>query len=614
MKDIMQIAKEFGIDAVCYGNNVAKVKGFVSQNNVSLQKTQAQEKISSQKVQQEKNYSLQNSQAQGNVSSQEMEPQKISLQKVQPEGKIVLVTAMTSNASGIGKTTTSIGLADALSKMGRRVALALREPSMGPVFGIKGGACGGGKSQIVPSDQINLHFTGDFAAIEAANNLLSAIVDNHIFQGNALGINPKQIFHRRCLDINDRSLRKISYEINGEAVETGFVITAASEVMAIVALSENFAELKENLGNILLGLNFEGKPIFARDLHAQDAMAILLKDAFLPNLVQTLCGTPAFVHMGPFANVAHGCNSIVATRAALKCADVCVTEAGFGSDLGAEKFLDIKCRKMGGVQPSAVVLVATLQVVKQHGQGDVLRGFLNVAKHIESVTKAFDLPCVVAINRHCDDDENELLTLKNLCEKEGVKAVLCNPFDEGASGCMELAKQVEQMLELPQEVKKAQEFQKLQESQEAQKLHIRQKSEKLQETQKLQEPQKPMRFCYECDDSVEKKIEKIATKIYGAKEVEYSDIAKQKLALVHSLGLDKCFVNIAKTQFSFSDNPKLLGAPKDFVFHISDLELRTGAGVIVAVAGGQVLLPGLGKNSNYLNMKILDDGTIEGIF
>lgn len=564
MKDIMQIAKDFGIDAVCYGNNVAKVKGIISQNNVSLQKTQAQGKISSQKV--------------------------------QPEGKIVLVTAMTSNASGIGKTTTSIGLADALSKMGRRVALALREPSMGPVFGIKGGACGGGKSQIVPSDQINLHFTGDFAAIEAANNLLSAIVDNHIFQGNALGINPKQIFHRRCLDINDRSLRKISYQINGEVVETGFVITAASEVMAIVALSENFAELKENLGNILVGLNFDGKPIFARDLHAQDAMAILLKDAFLPNLVQTLCGTPAFVHMGPFANVAHGCNSIVATRAAQKCADVCVTEAGFGSDLGAEKFLDIKCRKMGGVQPSAVVLVATLQVVKQHGQGDVLRGFLNVAKHIENVTKVFDLPCVVAINRHCDDDENELLTLKNLCEKEGVKAVLCNPFDEGASGCTELAKQVEQMLELPQE---------------------QQKQQKQQKPQKLQEPhksQKPMRFCYDCKDSLEKKIEKIATKIYGAKAVEYSDTAKQKLALAHSLGLDECFVNIAKTQFSFSDNPKLLGAPKDFVFHISDVELRTGAGVIVAIAGGQVLLPGLGKHSNYLDMKILEDGTIEGIF
>ncbi len=487
------------------------------------------------------------------------------------DGKLVLVTAMTSNKSGVGKTTISIGLADALNSIGCKTMLALREPSMGPVFGIKGGATGGGESQVFPSDEINLHFTGDFHAIAQANNLLVSILDNHIFQGNELDVDTQKIFVKRCLDLNDRSLREISYKINDQVVTSGFVITAASEVMAILALSENLATLKENLGNILVALSKKGEPIFARDLHAEEAMTILLKDALKPNLVQTLQGTPALVHLGPFANIAHGCNSVAATNFALSHADYCVTEAGFGSDLGAEKFLDIKCRVMGK-QPNAVVLVVTLDVVKEQGEGDFVRGFENVKKHIENC-KFFGLPTVVALNLHRTDDMNEIEKLKQMCVDAGVKTVLCDAFGGGAKGCQELAKEIEKMC----------------------------KSES------------KLNFAYSLDEGIEDKINDIAKKIYGAGSVVFSDVAKEKIALAKRLGFEKFFVNIAKTQFSFSDNKNLLGAPQNFEFHVTDIEIRSGAKMIVAIAGGQILLPGLAKKSNYLGMKIDADGTIEGI-
>lgn len=490
-------------------------------------------------------------------------------------GELVLVTAMTSNKSGVGKTTVSIGLADAMNKLGEKTMLALREPSMGPVFGIKGGATGGGKSQVVPSDEINLHFTGDFHAITQANNLLVSILDNHIFQGNALDVDLQKIFVKRCLDLNDRSLREISYEINGKEVKSGFVITAASEVMAILALSRNFAELKENLGNILVALNKKGEPIFARDLQAENAMTILLKEAMKPNLVQTLQGTLALVHLGPFANIAHGCNSVVATKFALSHADFCVTEAGFGSDLGAEKFLDIKCRMMKE-KPSVIVLVVTLDVVKEQGEGDFVRGFENVKKHIENC-KFFGVPTIVAINLHQSDDQKEIKNLKEMCENLGVETVICDPYIGGAKGCEELAKEVVRI--------------------------AKNKSRK----------KKSLNFVYDLKDTIEEKICKIAKTIYGAGKVVFSDIAKEKIALAKRLGFGNFYVNIAKTQFSFSDNKNLLGAPKGYDFHVTDIEIRSGAKMIVAIAGGQILMPGLGKQSNYLNMKIDEKGNIEGI-
>lgn len=487
------------------------------------------------------------------------------------KGKLVLVTAMTSNKSGVGKSTISIGLADAMNSLGAKTCLALREPSMGPVFGVKGGATGGGKSSIVPEDEINLHFTGDFHAIAQANNLLVSILDNHIFQGNELGVNTDKIYVKRCLDLNDRSLREISYEINGKKVKSGFVITAASEVMAILALSKTFKELKENLGNILVAENVKGQPVFARDLHAEEPMAILLKEAFLPNLVSTMGGTPALVHLGPFANIAHGCNSVVATQTALSHADYCVTEAGFGSDLGAEKFVDIKCRVLGR-KPDAAVLVVTLKVVKEQGEGDILKGFENVKKHIENCCNLFGMNTVVALNRHSDDKQGELQLLKTLCEKQGVQAVMCTAFTNGGAGCKALAEQVIKLTE---------------------------------------KKKKHNNFVYELSDTLTQKIEKIATKVYGAKKVEYSAIAKKKLAFADKFA--NFYVCIAKTQFSFSDDKNLLGAPSNFVFHISDIEIRSGAKMIVPVAGKQLLMPGLAKKSNYLNMSISDKGQVSGI-
>ena len=485
--------------------------------------------------------------------------------KIEPSfnmgGKLILVSAMTSNKSGIGKTTVSIGLADALNQIGHSTMLALREPSMGPVFGIKGGATGGGVAKIEPSDEINLHFNGDFHAIAQANNLLASIIDNHIFQGNELNIDTNKIFFKRCLDVNDRSLREIEYEIRGQKIKTGFNITAASEVMAVLCLSQNLSDLKENLGNILVALDCSGNPIYAKDLHAQEAMTILLKDTINPNIVKTLRGNPALVHLGPFANIAHGCNSIIATKTALSLADFCVTEAGFGSDLGAEKFLDIKTRLLNKV-PDAVVLVVVVKVTKEHGDGDLIAGFQNIKRHIHDLKDVFGLNVVVAINRHKEDTDEDLKTLYNLCTNEGVDTCEVNAFTSGGRGCLVLAKKVVAATELPND----------------------------------------FNYVYELSDSITQKIEKIAKNVYGAKTVKYSELAKEKLQLVNKLGMNDFFVNIAKTQFSFSDDKNLLGAPEDFEFTITDIEIRSGAKMIVAIAGSMLLMPGLGKKSNYLNM------------
>ncbi len=485
------------------------------------------------------------------------------------QGKLILVTAMTSNSSGIGKTTISIGLADALNKLNQKTMLALREPSLGPVFGVKGGATGGGKSVIEPSDKINLHFTGDFHAITMANNLLSSIIDNHIYQGNQLNIDPTKIFFKRCIDINDRSLRNITYNIHSQQIETGFNITAASEIMAILSLSKNLDDLKQNLGNILVALTKNNKPIFAKDLSAQESMTALLKDAICPNLVQTKFGTPAVVHLGPFANIAHGCNSIIATDLALKSAKYCVTEAGFGSDLGAEKFLDIVCRKLS-TRPDACVLVVTIDVIKQHGNGDLQKGFLNVARHIDILKNQFCLPCVVAINFHKTDKLADIKLVKEMCQKCGVKAITAKAYTAGATGCIDLAKEVITLSATTNNFK----------------------------------------FCYNLEDDIKTKINKIATKIYGAKNVEFTPLAKEKLALAHKLKFDNFFVCIAKTQFSFTDNKNLIGAPTNFTLTITDIDLRSGAKMIVPIAGNMLLLPGLTKNSNYQNIKVENDKII----
>ncbi|MBP3619819.1 MAG: formate--tetrahydrofolate ligase [Clostridia bacterium] len=497
---------------------------------------------------------------------------KVENVKGKKNGKLVLVTAMTSNKTGIGKTTVSIGLADALSMLGESTLLALREPSMGPVFGIKGGATGGGKSLIVPSDEINLHFTGDFYAIAQANNLLSSIIDNHIFQGNELRINPQKIFFKRCLDLNDRCLREISYCIKGKEVKTGFNITAASEVMAILCLSETLKDLKNNLGNILVAENEAGEPIFAKDLNVQEAMTILLQSAFRPNVVQTLEGTAALVHLGPFANIAHGCNSVVATKFALSHADYCITESGFGSDLGAEKFIDIKSRVMNKF-PDVVVLVIVVKVIKEHGSGNLQVGFENVKRHIENLQNVFKANVVVAINKHSDDTEDDLECLKNWCQNLGVTTEVSQGYEKGGKGCLNLAESV---------VKQAKKGNKMQ-------------------------------FCYDLSDSIKEKIEKIAVKVYGAGRVSFSREAEEKIQKATEWGFGNFFVNIAKTQFSFSDDKNLLGAPKGFEFKITDIEIRSGAKTIVAIAGNMLLMPGLAKNSNYLDMHIDENGNVSGI-
>lgn len=502
---------------------------------------------------------------------------KINKINFSPRGKLILVTSINPTPSGEGKTTVSIGLADALSLLGKKVVLALREPSLGPVFGIKGGATGGGKATIEPSDNINLHFTGDFHAITSANNLLCALIDNHIFQGNELNINPEKIVFHRCLDVNDRALREIT--INEEPLKRNVVrkekfdITAASEIMAILCLSSSLEDLKNRLGNILVAYNYDNKPIFAKDLHAQEAMTILLKDAIKPNLVQTLKGTPAIVHGGPFANIAHGCNSIIATLTALSLGDYCITEAGFGADLGGEKFFDLKCR-LANLNPNAVVIVATVKAFKNHSENKKINeGFANLQKHIENIKNVFNKEVIVAVNKFPDDKQDEFDEIKNLCQNLGISCLECSPFLQGGEGCIELAKEV------------------------------------LKLTSK--KPSK-LEFCYNLEDSLEEKIEKIVKKIYGASNIEYYPSAQAKIALLNEIAPHYPVI-IAKTQYSLSDDMKLIGCPQNFTFHIKDLELKNGAGFIVAIAGNISLMPGLGKNPNSEQMKIDDKGKIFGL-
>ena len=499
-------------------------------------------------------------------------------QRGNKNGKLILVTAINPTPAGEGKTTVSIGLADGLKKTGRSVCLALREPSLGPVFGIKGGAAGGGYSQIAPMEDINLHFTGDIHAITAANNLLAAMIDNHIYWGNSLRI--KEVTWHRCLDVNDRALRFVRTGVGFSCErDDRFDITAASEVMAIFCLAKDIDDLKTRLGNIVVGLDEDGKEVTARDLKAEEAMTILLKDAIKPNLVQTLEGVPAFVHGGPFANIAHGCNSIQATRAAMSYADYAVTEAGFGADLGAEKFLDIKCR-LAGLTPDAVVVVATLRALKCAGgktenlseRDDVSlkKGLGNLLKHVENITGVYKLPCVVAINRFATDGDEEIQLLENELSVLGVKAVCTECWAKGGAGATELADAVV----------------------------------------KLCAGKKPeMEFSYDLSESTEQKINNIAKKIYGADGVVFTDKAKQDMAK-YPQNLPVC---IAKTQYSLSDNPKLIGRPTGFNITVREVMYKAGAGFLVAVAGDIMLMPGLSRSPNAERMSI-NDGVVKGLF
>lgn len=504
-------------------------------------------------------------------------------------GKLILVTAINPTAAGEGKTTTSIGLADAMNLTGRNTCLALREPSLGPVFGIKGGATGGGYSQIVPMEDINLHFTGDFHAITSANNLLCSLIDNCLFHGNPLNIDPERIQFNRTLDINDRALRGVLVSHNVKnAVERyeKFNITAACEVMAILTLAEDIDDLKRRLGNILVAYDFEGNPVYCRQLHGEEAMAILLKDALKPNLVQTLGYTPAIVHCGPFANIAHGCNSVQATKIAMTLADYTVTEAGFGADLGAEKFLDVKCR-VADLKPDAVVIVATVRALKLNGGADknslaeenldaLRKGMPNLIRHINNIVNVYRLPCVVAINRFTTDTDAEVEMIKSSAENQGVKVVEADVWGKGGKGAIALAEEVVRLCD--------------------------------------RQSKRDFRFAYEDSDSVEEKITKVATRIYGAGKVVFTDKAKQSLSALKKLDIDKYPVVIAKTQYSFSDDPSLLGAPENFTLTVRDVEIRNGAGFIVALAGSMLLMPGLPSRPNAVNMTISSDGVIDGLY
>lgn len=475
------------------------------------------------------------------------------------KGKLILVTSINPTKSGEGKTTVAIGLADAFSLLKKSVCLALREPSLGPVFGMKGGATGGGKSVVVPSEDINLHFTGDMHAITSANNLLCAMIDNHIFQGNDLKI--KTVVFHRCLDINDRALREIT--INQEKLKNNFprkesfVITPASEIMAIVCLAKNYDDLLERLGKIIVGFNNNDLPIYARDLKAENALAIILKDAFKPNLVQTELGTPAIIHGGPFANIAHGCNSLIATKTALSLADYVVTEAGFGADLGAEKFFDIKCR-MGELNPSGVVVVVTVKALKEHGS--IEKGFENLDKHINNIQNVFNKNCVVAINKFESDKENDLEQIRKHCEDLKVPCEICSPFIEGGKGCEKLCKMVLSNLN-----------------------------------------EKKLHFAYSEKDSLKEKICCVAKKVYGASGVEFSSVAKEKMKKYEKI-VKNFPICIAKTQYSLSDDEKLLGSPTNFILHVKDIEIKNGAGFVVVICGEIMLMPGLPKVPNAVNM------------
>lgn len=508
--------------------------------------------------------------------------------KDKPDGKLILVTAISPTPAGEGKTTTSVGLVDALAAIGKKAVIALREPSLGPVFGIKGGAAGGGHAQVVPMEDINLHFTGDFHAIGVANNLLAALIDNHIHHGNALGIDSRRITWKRTVDMNDRQLRHIvdglQGKVNGVPREDGFDITVASEVMAILCLSENITDLKNRLEKIIIGYSFEGKPITAKDLKAGGAMAAVLKDAIHPNLVQTLEHTPALIHGGPFANIAHGCNSVLATKLALKYADYAVTEAGFGADLGAEKFIDIKCRT-SGLRPSAVVLVATIRALKMHGgvaKSDlaeenvqaVVDGLPNLEKHLENIQDVYGLPAVVAINKFPLDTEAELQAVYDACQKRGVDVVISDVWANGGAGGKELAEKVVE----------------------------------------LAEGDNHFQFVYNEEDSIETKLNKIVTKVYGGKGVRLTPAAKRELKQLEELGFSNYPICMAKTPYSFSDDAKKLGAPKDFVVTISQLKVSAGAGFIVALTGAIMTMPGLPKAPASEKIDVDKDGNISGLF
>ena len=508
--------------------------------------------------------------------------------KKENEGKLILVTAISPTPAGEGKTTTSIGLADGLRKIGKKSVIALREPSLGPVFGVKGGAAGGGYAQVIPMEDINLHFTGDFHAITSAHNLLAAMLDNHIHHGNELGIDVRRINYKRVMDMNDRQLRHIVNglhgKVNGTPREDGFDITVASEIMAILCLSVNIEDLKERLGNIIIGYSYDGKAITARDLKANGAMAALLKDAIKPNLVQTLEGTPAFVHGGPFANIAHGCNSIIATKLALEYGDYAITEAGFGADLGAEKFLDIKCR-YADIEPNAVVIVATVRALKMHGgvakddlepeNLEALRnGFENLERHIDNIKNVYNLNPVVAVNQFPTDTQAETDLLIELCEKLGVKCALSEVWAKGGDGAIQLAEYVVEAAEKPS---------------------------------KLQ-------FAYDLEDSIEDKVTSIVQKVYRGNGAKFSAKAKRAIREINELGLSNLPICMAKTQYSFTDNPKSMGAPTDFDISISEVRLSAGAKFIVVLTGSIMTMPGLPKRPSAENIDIDSNGNITGLF
>ena len=504
-------------------------------------------------------------------------------------GKLVLVTAITPTPAGEGKTTTTIGLADGLKRIGKDVTVALREPSLGPVFGVKGGAAGGGYAQVVPMEDINLHFTGDFHAIGAANNLLAAMLDNHIQQGNALGIDVRKITWKRCVDMNDRQLRFIVNGMGGKANgvprEDGFDITVASEIMAVFCLSNSITDLKERLSRIIVGYTYDDKPVTAGDLKAVGAMTALLKDAIKPNLVQTLEGTPAFVHGGPFANIAHGCNSVMATKLALKMGEYAITEAGFGADLGAEKFLDIKCR-MAGLTPDAVVVVATVRALKMHGGlaktelgtedlGALEKGIPNLLRHVSNIKNVYKLPCVVAVNRFPTDTDNEIDFIIAKCKELGVNTVLSTVWAEGGKGGEALAREVVRLCE---------------------------------------EEKGDFTFSYDLDMSIEEKIEAVVKKVYGGSGITIMPNAKKQIAQLAELGFDKCPVCIAKTQYSFSDNPALLGAPENFTVTVKNVKVSAGAGFIVVLTGDILTMPGLPKVPAAEKIDVDENGKISGLF
>ncbi len=513
----------------------------------------------------------------------------LSRENKKADGKLILVTAITPTPAGEGKTTTTIGLADGLRRIGKSVAVALREPSLGPVFGVKGGAAGGGYAQVIPMEDINLHFTGDFHAIDAANNLLAAMLDNHIYQGNKLGIDPRRITWKRCVDMNDRQLRFVTDglggRVNGVPREDGYDITVASEIMAVLCLSNSISDLKERLSKIIVGYTYDERPVTAGDLSAAGAMAALLKDALKPNLVQTLEGTPAFVHGGPFANIAHGCNSVIATRVALSTADYAVTEAGFGADLGAEKFLDIKCR-MAGLTPSAVVIVATVRALKMHGglpktalaeqNLEALEaGIPNLLRHLSNIKNVYKLPAVVAVNRFPTDTDKEIEFIIDKCKTLGVNVVLSTVWADGGAGGEELAGEVVRLCE---------------------------------------EEKGDFTFSYDLDMTIEEKIEAVTRKIYGGNGISILPTAKKQIDAIRALGFEKLPICVAKTQYSFSDDPTKLGAPGDFKITVKNVKISAGAGFIVVLTGDIMTMPGLPKSPAAERIDIDENGKITGLF